>query len=59
MQGRVKDIGVQARDPKTDMNLSREFPSERQKITVNRTRRVLLRFLSHCRFFVFPIPLNK
>lgn len=58
MQGKVNDIGVQAREPKTEMNLSREFPSDMQKTTVNATTNVRDKFFNHILFFDFGILLN-
>jgi hypothetical protein len=59
MQGSVNEIGVQAKEPNTDMNLSRESPRERQKMIVKRTIMVLLRFFSHILFGDLGIPLNR
>ena len=58
MHGSVNEIGVQARDPNTEMNLSKAFPNEMQKPTVKATSKVRDRFLSHILFFDFGIPLK-
>jgi len=58
MQGSVKDMGVHASDPRTEINLSNAFPSEIQNNIVNATMIVLDKFLSHIRFFDFGIPLK-
>jgi hypothetical protein len=50
MQGKVNEIGVQAKLPSREMNLSRESPSKIQKIIVKRINRVLVKFFSHCLF---------
>jgi hypothetical protein len=58
MQGSVKDIGVQARDPSTEINLSRELPREIQKPTVRATMMVRDRFFNHILFLDLGIPLK-
>jgi hypothetical protein len=58
MHGSVNDIGVQAREPRTEMNLSKALPNEIQKPTVKATSMVLERFLSHILFLDFGILLK-
>ncbi len=58
IHGRVKEIGVHANDPRTEMNLSKAFPREMQNKTVKPTIKVRLKFLSHILFFDLGIPLK-
>ena len=58
MHGKVKEIGVHANDPSTEMNLSKAFPREIQNPTVKATMIVRDMFLSHILFFDFGIPLK-
>ncbi len=58
MHGSVNDIGVHARDPRTDMNLSSELPRDIQNKTVKPTIIVRERFFSHILFFDLGIPLK-
>ena len=51
----MNERGVQVNEPKSDMNLSIEFPIEIQKTIVNRISNDLEVFLSHCLFFDFGI----
>lgn len=59
MQGNVNDIGVQVKEPNSDINLSMASPIDIQKMIVKRTIIVLLRFLSHYLFLLFGISLYK
>ena len=58
MHGKVNEIGVHARDPKTEMNLSSEFPRDIQNPTVSATMIVRDKFLSHILFLDFGMPLK-
>lgn len=59
MHGKVKEMGVHASDPNTEINLSKLSFKERQKTTVNKTITARNKFFNHILFLDFSMFLNR